>query len=84
MPTERVDGRRPFVAELTRFAETAPSAHMAPLIERICQPVRVAVSGRRGVGRSTVADALRGRGVHVAPDASAEVRVLVIAEVLKQ
>jgi hypothetical protein len=45
--------------------------------------VRVAVCGRVGVGRGTVEQALRRRGVHVVGEASAELRLLVIAEVLK-
>jgi hypothetical protein len=83
MSAEPVDGRRPFVTELKRFAETVPTANVSPLIRQILDPIRVAVSGRPGVGRSTVEQALRGRGVQVVAGASAELRVLVIAEALK-
>ncbi|WP_319447540.1 MULTISPECIES: hypothetical protein [unclassified Mycobacterium] len=46
-------------------------------------PVRVAVCGRAGVGRGTVEQALRRRGVHVVAEPAAELRLRVIAEVLK-
>ncbi|MBY0291563.1 MAG: hypothetical protein K2X52_31180 [Mycobacteriaceae bacterium] len=55
---------------------------MAPTIRRSGAPVRVAVCGRRGVGRSTVAAALADAGVAVTADA-ADVTVLVVAETLK-
>lgn len=46
--------------------------------------MRIAVRGRRGVGVSTVADALAGNGLQVVDDAAgAEVAVLVITEVAK-
>jgi hypothetical protein len=83
MPTESTDGLAAFAAELTRFAETVPMARLSTIIAQMRHPVRVAVRGRRGVGRSTVEQALRGRGVHIADEASAEVRVLTIAEVHK-
>lgn len=83
MPTESTDGLAAFAEELTRFAETMRVAPLSPIIAQMRRPVRVAVCGRGGVGRSTVEQALRRRGVHVVGEASAEVRVLVIAEVLK-
>jgi hypothetical protein len=46
------------------------------------QPLRVAVRGRRGVGVTSVSDALAARGVRVA-DSGADVVVLVVAEVAK-
>jgi hypothetical protein len=83
MPTEFGAGSTAFAAELTRFAEDAPTVHMLQIIARTTCPVRVAVCGRAGVGRGTVEQALRRRGVHVVAEASAELRLLVIAEVLK-
>ena len=81
------DGRWPFTDELMAFASdtpATPSARIAPIIERLRRPVRVAVSGRRGVGRGTVEAALRARGARVVPTAAAcDVRVLVIAEAFK-
>ena len=57
---------------------------MAPLVAMMRRPLRVAVDGRRGVGRRTVEAALRSRGVCVvSPETVADVRVLVIAEALK-
>jgi hypothetical protein len=56
---------------------------MSQIIVRIGRPLRVAVCGRSGVGRGTVEQALRRRGVHLVAEASAELRLLVIAEVLK-
>jgi len=83
MPTESTDGLAAFAAELTRFAETMRVAPLSTIIAQMRRPVRVAVCGRGGVGRSTVEQALRRRGVHIVDEASAEVLVLVIAEVLK-
>lgn len=81
------DGRWTFTEELTAFAEACPrepSAHIAPIIERLRRPVRVAVSGRQGVGRGTVEAALRARGVRVVDtETASDVRVLVIAEAFK-
>ena len=84
MPSEWGDGPRSFAAELTRFAEVVPCAHLAPLAASMRRPLRVAVVGRRGVGRGTVQAALRARSVCVVAAASvADVRVVVIAEALK-
>ena len=67
---------------MTRFAEQSRNPRLAPIIRRAGAPVRVAVCGRRGVGRSTVAAALADAGVAVTADA-ADVTVLVVAETLK-
>jgi hypothetical protein len=83
MPTEFGAGPTAFAEALARFAGSAPAAHMSQIILRMGHPVRVAVCGRSGVGRGTVEWALRRRGVHVVAEASAELRLLVIAEVLK-
>ncbi|WP_347686187.1 hypothetical protein [Mycobacterium sp. B14F4] len=57
---------------------------MTPVVRRVTAPIRVAVRGRDGVGRGTVAAALAGAGVAVTTDpAAADVGVVVIAEVLK-
>nr|WP_231976695.1 hypothetical protein [Mycobacterium sp. E740] len=55
---------------------------LTPIIRRLTAPVRVAVRGRDGVGRTTVAAALAGAGVTVSKE-PADVDVLVIAETLK-
>lgn len=68
-----------FIDELTYFAKTVGAGSMAPVIGRLRRPVSVAVSGRAGVGRDTVAGALRRRGVAVVP-AGGEVCIRVIAE----
>ena len=69
-----------FIDELTYFAETAGARRLSPVVDRLRRPVRVAVTGRPGVGRATVAGALRRRGVAVVPSAGGEVCVRVIAE----
>ena len=57
---------------------------LSPIIARLRRPIGVAVAGRAGVGRGTVAAALREHGVAVAADsAAADVQVVVIAEALK-
>jgi hypothetical protein len=77
-------GRLIFVDVLTQFAEQSRNPRLTPIIRRAGAPVRVAVHGRRGVGRTTVSAALTGSGVAVTTDAaSADVAVHVIAEILK-
>ncbi|MFL6085395.1 MAG: hypothetical protein ACJ74F_19820 [Mycobacterium sp.] len=57
---------------------------MTPIIRHIAAPLCVAVLGRDGVGRGTVAAALAASGMTVTADATAaDVHVLVIAEALK-
>jgi hypothetical protein len=73
-----------FVDVLIKFAEQSRNPRLTPIIRRAGAPMRVAVEGRRGVGRTTVAAALTGSGVAVSTDAAdADVAVHVIAEVLK-
>ncbi len=73
-----------FVDVLTQFAEQRRNPRLAPIIRRAGAPVRVAVHGRSGVGRTTVTAALTGSGVAVSTDAAdADVAVHVIAEILK-
>jgi hypothetical protein len=71
-----------FVDELARTAADAADARWAAIAQRLGAPLRVAVSGRRGVGRRTVARALTAAGIAVTPEA-ADLRVYVIAEVVK-
>ena len=84
-------GHQIFVDELTRFAAGQADARVAAIAERAAAPLRVAVRGRRGVGRDTVACAL-GRvsapGITLHPSARAtgkdvDVVVYVTAEVIK-
>jgi hypothetical protein len=57
---------------------------LTPIIRRIAAPLRVAVRGRDGVGRATVAAALTAAGVTVSSDESAaDVNAVVVAEALK-
>ena len=78
------EGRQIFVAALTRFAEQSRSPRLTPIIAHLADPLRVAVLGRDGVGRGTVAAALTQAGVTVTPAAgAADVHILVIAETLK-
>lgn len=55
----------------------------AAIAERLAIPLRAAVSGRRGVGRRTVARALARAGVRVATTTDADVDVLVVADAVK-
>ncbi len=78
------EGHQIFVDELTRFAEHSRNPRLTPIIGRLAAPLRVAVLGRDGVGRGTVAAALTATGVSVTLDAAAaDVHVVVIAEALK-
>ncbi len=78
------EGHHIFVDELTRFAEQSRNARLMPISQQVAGPLRVAVRGRDGVGRGTVAAALSGAGVTVIPDPeAADLDVVVIAEVLK-
>ena len=92
----RGQGRQIFVDELARFAAGVADARVTTIAESAAAPVRVAVRGRAGVGRSTVARALDGAGGAMAIRAAesdadldahvtdaADVMVYVITEVLK-
>ncbi|EKF25811.1 hypothetical protein C731_0198 [Mycolicibacterium hassiacum DSM 44199] len=60
------------------------SAIVGPIVRRLRAPLRVAVLGRAGVGRRTVAAALSAAGTAVTDDpASAQLRAVVVAETLK-
>lgn len=78
------EGCQIFVDALTQFAEQNRNPRLTPIIRRIAAPIRVAVRGRDGVGRGTVAAALTAAGVAVSADeAAADVNAVVIAEALK-
>jgi len=55
----------------------------AAIAGRLATPLRVAVSGRRGVGRGTVARALAHAGVTVATTPQADLDVVVVADAVK-
>ncbi|TVS86801.1 hypothetical protein [Mycobacterium helveticum] len=52
-------GHRIFVDGLTRFAAGLAEPRVTAIAERTAEPLRVAVRGRRGAGRGTVARGLR-------------------------
>jgi hypothetical protein len=83
-------GHQIFVDELARFAAKHADTRVTAIAERAAAPLRVAVRGRRGVGRSTVARALdragSASGIAVSPPGCAsdvDVIVYVTAEVIK-
>ncbi|OBI84180.1 hypothetical protein [Mycobacterium sp. 1245805.9] len=82
-------GHKLFVDELARFAAGRTDPRVTADAERVGAPLRVAVRGRPGVGRRTVARALDlagvGRGITATagPPAGADVVVYVTAEVVK-
>ncbi len=81
-------GHEIFVDELERFAAEAADSRCAEIAGRLAAPLRVAVAGRRGVGRRTVAHALARAGasrgtITVATPSEADLAVRVIAEVVK-
>jgi hypothetical protein len=85
-------GHQIFVDELARFAAEHADVRVTAIAERAAAPLRVAVRGRRGVGRSTVARALdragSSSGIAVAPPGGAghrdaDVIAYVTAEVIK-
>ncbi len=82
--TATKEGHQIFINELTRFAERTADAQIAALIAQVDAPLRVAVRGRDGVGRTTVAAALaRGGFIVVDGETDADVDVVVVAEALK-
>jgi hypothetical protein len=77
-----------FLDELERFATEAAASRCATIANRLAAPLRVAVSGRHGGGRNTVAHALARVGdsrgtIAVTTSPEADVEVYVIAEVVK-
>ena len=82
--TAIMEGHQIFTNELSRFAERAGDSRITALIDDIGGPLRVAVRGRDGVGRATVAAGLAGDVTIVTDDdATADVDVVVVAEALK-
>ena len=78
------EGHQIFTDELTRFAERTGDSRISALIPHLDGPLRVAVRGRDGVGRSTVAAALAGAGLRVVDCGEpADVDVVVVTEALK-
>ena len=78
------EGHQIFTNALTRFAERTGDSRITPLIDQVACPLRVAVRGRDGAGRGTVAAALARAGVTVvADDTAADIDVVVVAETLK-
>jgi hypothetical protein len=81
-------GNQVFVDELARFAAGRADARVSAIAEKAAAPLRVAVRGRRGVGRGTMTRALAhaatASGITVMPSAGeADVVVHVVAEVVK-
>lgn len=81
-------GHQIFVDELQRFAADKADSRCAGIAHRLATPLQVAVSGRCGVGRDTVAHALaraadlRGT-ITVTTSPEADVQVHVVVEVVK-
>ena len=71
-----------FAESLRRIAEDTGENRLIPVIRRLDAPIRVAVRGRDGVGRRTVAAALTGAGLAVTRSA-ADLTVVVTVETLK-
>jgi len=80
----RADGLQALAGLVDEVACALPQSRLTPVLSRLRRPVRVAVDGRSGVGRCTVATVLHRRGVTVASTGErADLRVVVIAEALK-
>src|SRR5262245_42695953 len=81
-------GHRIFVDRLARFAAAAADPRVTATAKRVASPLRVAVCGRPGVGRRTVAHALDRAGLPSGITVTArtdpvDVTVYVMAEVVK-
>lgn len=76
-----------FADGLTGLAADLCDPRLSAMAVSLTAPLRVAVRGRRGVGRRSVAAALAGAGVNVVapaePSGDADVDVYVVAEVVK-
>ncbi|SOJ52848.1 hypothetical protein MSIMFB_00355 [Mycobacterium simulans] len=81
----RGHGHQIFVDELTQFAAGAGDQRVKAIAERVAEPLRVAVRGRRGVGCATAARALDRvtPGITVTPPECADVELYMTVEVLK-
>jgi hypothetical protein len=86
---ERIGAKPIFVDELERFAADVRDPRCAAIAERLATPLRVAVSGRPGVGRSTAARALvrvgdlRGTIALTSQPSDADLHVYLFPEVVK-
>ena len=77
-------GRHIFADVLARYAAQTCDGRLGAVERRVRAAVRVAVTGRQGVGPSSVAAALSGAGHMITRDVDgADVHVRVIAEALK-
>ncbi|VEG50137.1 hypothetical protein [Mycolicibacterium chitae] len=80
-------GQQIFTEALRRCAAQTDDPELAALADELADevaaPLRLAVRGRRGVGRSATAAALRADGHSIEPEARADVRIYVLAEVCK-
>ena len=80
-------GHQLFADELTALVMKNSDPRLAVIAAAITAPLQVAVRGRRGVGRRTVAAALAAAGVRVAEQPAgtevADLSVYVVAEVIK-
>ncbi|UQX10859.1 hypothetical protein [Candidatus Mycobacterium methanotrophicum] len=81
-------GYQVFLDELERFAAEAGDSRCAAIATPLAAPLRVAVSGRRGVGRNTVVRALARAAdwretITMTTSPRADVAVYVVAEVVK-
>ncbi|MDC8982875.1 hypothetical protein [Mycobacterium marinum] len=81
-------GHQAFVDELTCLAASTADQRIRSIAERTARPLRVAVRGRRGVGRNTLVRALDGAGSAAGLSATsggdpADVVVYALAEVVK-
>lgn len=84
LSTMSAQGHQVFVDELARCAAEVAEAQWTAIAQRLGAPLRIVVSGRRGVGRRTVARALHRAGFDVTPSpAAADLRVHLVAEVVK-
>lgn len=86
----RREGAAIFVDVLTRFAQESGDAGVAAAVSRVAAragaPLRVTVSGRTGVGRTTLVRALTGDGWRLAegsPGDRADIAVVAVTEVVK-
>lgn len=76
-------GHQLFADELTRLAGEICDPALSLIAAEVAAPLQVAVCGRRGVGRRTVAAALAAAGVHITGRPDADAAVYVVAEVVK-
>jgi hypothetical protein len=78
------EGHQIFTNELTRFARRAGDSRISAIVDELARPLGVAVRGRDGVGRATVAAALAAAGLAIVDDGmAADVDVVVVAETLQ-